>query len=113
MTEKENSTQKDMIKAAKRAYILTLSQADMTARFAIYLDSGQGLEVLWPTDSHKSKDWDLLPLQVHSRMTQYPAFHFRLNGCGYSKTYELQTMLKDINPDIDVRCINGWSPSNS
>lgn len=105
-------TQQEQIKAAKRAYILTLSETDSTSRFTVYLDAGKGLEVLWPEDTEKgAKCPEMLCHQVYSKRRTLPAYHFSLSGYGYSKINDLARELKRINPKLDVSRINGHSPS--
>jgi hypothetical protein len=109
-------TQQEQIKAATRAYILPLN-GPKESRFSIYLDSGEGLEILWPSDSYLAtegkKSKELLPGQIYwKRNDNYPAFHFQLKGCGYGYTEDLKTTLKQSNPSIEVLVIRGWSPGN-
>jgi hypothetical protein len=110
-----NST--EHIKRAKLAYILPIGNPNSnscTNRYSIYLDCGEGLEVLWGEFEYVNdvfKKGNMLDYQVHTDMKQYPAFHFRLNGGGYSKTHSLACMLRDINPSIRVSTIGGYQPS--
>jgi len=107
-------TQIEQIKEAKRAYLTVLNNPrdGMSAlRFSVHLDSGDGLDILWPSDSHLSKSKELLSSQVYSKRKTYPAYHFSLSGCGYSKTYEIAIELQKINPNLDVYELTGWSPS--
>ena len=109
-------TQTEEIKAASRAYLMTLNNPRdgmSKLRFAIYLDGKDGLSVLWPSDSENGKGFkDKLPYQCWTTKRQYPAFHFALSGCGYSKTHALATeVLRKINPKIIVEEISGYSPS--
>lgn len=97
---------------AKRAYIIPLNNprdAMSTHRFSVYLDAGNGLEVLWPVSDLDKEN--LLRHQAYSRRRTYPAYHFALSGCGYSKEYEIASDLHLINPNIDVFELNGHSPS--
>lgn len=108
-------TQIDQIKAACRAYLVPLNtprDAMHTWRWACYLDFGTGgeLSILWPHDPD-DKLTQRLPHQVYSKRRQYPAFHFALAGCGYSKTYEIACTLQAINPRIDVYELGGAYPS--
>lgn len=110
----EVNAQVEAIKGAKRAYLTVLNDPKdgMSAlRFAVYLDGLGGLQVLWPADSHKGSKAGLLPHQVYSKNRKYPAFHFSLKGCGYSKAYEIKTTLTEINPEIRVYTLTGGSPS--
>ena len=103
-------TQTEQIRAAKRAYILTLNRN--RSRFSVYLDGGNGLEVLWPSDNHLvPKHKDKLPYQQYRRSGDGPAFVFALNGCGYSKLGALAEELRRINPAIAVESLEGSSPS--
>jgi len=108
-------TQTQQLKAAKRAYIfnLTPNAKGMTSRFSIYLDDGNGLEILWPNYDERggSGKRDLLPDQVYSNRRTLPAYHFSLNGYGYSKEDTLRRMLQEVNPDIEVHSLSGYSPS--
>ncbi|MDL2315628.1 hypothetical protein LJC59_00900 [Desulfovibrio sp. OttesenSCG-928-A18] len=112
-------TQIEQIKAAQYAYIMPLSDT----RFTIYLQFvNQGndlLSILWPVvevselKPGEQKKAATLRHQVFSRRDKYPAFHFHLTGYGYSKTYELELMLKEINPEITVNKIAGWAPGST
>jgi hypothetical protein len=109
-------TQEEIIKAAKRAYIVHLSRANsgMCDRFAIYYEGeDRELDVLWPHDSDKGKSASLLPFQVYSKRENLPAYHFRVGGCGFDKCHALATKtLRAINPAIEVLKLgSGWSPS--
>lgn len=118
-------TSRQQIEQAKRAYIVELTDRpnSMRDRFSIYLDAGEGLQILWADYSFKkSKDnellseivinkKDLLDYQVHTNNRKYPAFHFVLNGGNYGKEHALGQMLREINPSIEVFTINGHSPS--
>jgi hypothetical protein len=110
-------TQKEQIKKAKRAYLMTLNDPrdGMSAlRFAVYLDAGSGLDILWPSDSHEGKkSKELLHRQVYTEKRKYPAFHFSLSGCGYSKSNEIRSELEKINPSIKVYTLGGSMPSNA
>ncbi|GBG55189.1 hypothetical protein SPFL3102_03549 [Sporomusaceae bacterium FL31] len=109
-------TQQEQLKAALRAYILPLNTSK-ESRFSVYLDSGEGLEVLWPSDSYLisdgGKSQELLPSQTYwKRNDNYPAFHFHYTGYGSSYTEDLKETLKTINPNLEVLVIRGWSPGN-
>lgn len=110
-------TQQEQIKEANRAYLMTLNtpKDGMGAlRFAVYLDSGYGLSVLWPSDSQEGKkSKELLPSQVYTQSRNYPAFHFSLSGCGYSKSNEIEQELRKVNPSIQVYTLGGAMPSNA
>jgi len=111
-------TQEEQIRAAEKAYIIRIGRYNrnsMTDRFAVYLDAGAGLTVLWPSDSHNGKkSAELLPGQCYSNRENLPAFHFRLGGCGYSKYDEVRRELRCVNPNLDVSRIEiGWSPGAS
>ncbi len=109
-------TQKEQIQAARRAYLITLNDPrdGMSAlRFAVYLDAGQGLEILWPSDSQAGKkSKELLPGQVYTEKRKYPAFHFSFSGCGYSKSNEIRATLEEINKNIRVYTLGGLMPSS-
>lgn len=103
-------TQRDKIKAAKRAYIMPVGPS--WSRFTIYVDAGNGLDVLWPEDSHLGRKFkDKLNYQRYSERKGAPAYSFVLSGTGYSKVYGLTQMLLEVNPDLDVSKLDpGWSP---
>jgi len=113
---RRGTQQHEQIKAAKRAYILTLSQPKdsmSTARYQVYLDDGNGLEVLWPSDSHLGKaSKELFGSQVYSKRATLPAYHFALSGCGFSKVYQIKIELQQFNKDLEVLTLSGWSPGN-
>ena len=108
-------TQIEQVKESKNAYLITLNDPRdgmSTLRFAVYLDNGKGLEVLWPSDSHEGKkSKELIHGQVFSENRRYPAFHFAFGGCGYSKSNEIRSELQRINKDIKVYTLNGGCPS--
>lgn len=115
--KKTMKTQRERILEARRAYLITLNNPrdGMSAlRFAVYLDAGKGLDVLWPSDSHLGKrSKELLHGQVYTENRRYPAFHFSFSGCGYSKSNSIAQELARINPDIDVFTLGGAMPSNA
>jgi hypothetical protein len=108
-------TQKEQIKAAKTAYIMPINSPRDgmgTHRFSVHLCVKNQLEVLWPEDNHEGKkSKEMLPSQVYSTRKTYPAYHFALGGCGYSKTYQIKSELQQINKNLIVFTIDGWSPS--
>ena len=110
-------TQKEQILNAKRAYIMQVFESRSAGydRYSVYLDAGEGLSILWPSDCDQGKNSkDRLPAQVYwSRNRNYPAFHFALGGGNYSKTNEIRTILRKINPEIEVYTIAGYMPSNA
>jgi hypothetical protein len=99
-------TQKEQIQKATHAYLLELNKlrdAMNTLRIEVKLIIDGELVRLWPSDSHLGKkSKELLPDQVYSTRKQYPAFHFALSGCGYSKQNEVANTLTRINPNIKV-----------
>lgn len=101
-------SQIDQIRSAKRAYIQPLiSTQNNVSRYAVYLDSGNGLQVLWPwLDEDKKR---LIPGQIASSNEAWPRFHFRFAGCGYSKTNEIKIALTEINPQIEVKTLSGYT----
>lgn len=108
-------TQEQQIREALRAYIIQLNDPKdgmSWVRYSVYLDSGNGLEVLWPGDCHLegSGSKELIADQVYSNNQKYPAYHFKLGGCGYSKTHQIGLTLRAINPTIEVSTLNGTSP---
>lgn len=111
------TTQADLIKQAKHAYIISLNEPrdGMSAhRYAIYVDGKDNqLSILWPSDCNLGKGFkDKLPYQKYTTKKMYPAFHFALSGCGYDKTHALACdSLREINPNIIVERLQGYSPS--
>jgi hypothetical protein len=106
-------SQKTQIREAKRAYIIAMTKPSRMGleRFCIYLDDGDGLEILWPNRDECTGD-SLLRYQVQTTRNTLPPFHFALSGSGYCKTQDLTGMLKEVNPDIKVLVIgHGYSPS--
>lgn len=95
-------TQQQQIKRAKFAYLVPLNTT--WTRWAVYLDR-QGrpeLYPLWPSDCHERNSKELLPGQIYSKATHFPAYHFHLTGCGYSKKNEIASTLKQVNPALVV-----------
>lgn len=102
------------LKKAKRAYVVAINPA--FTRFSVYVETRDGLEVLWPRDSHEKALWrtELLPGMTYSKNKNLPAFHFHLTGYGYSKTLEIAEQLKAINPKLEVLRLHvGWTPSHT
>lgn len=115
-------TQIEQLKAAKRFYIIPLNNPHnemSTHRYQVYCDTGNGLEVLWPSDSGEgSNSKELLPYQKYTKLKQYPAFHFTLGGCGYCKKHEIAYMIAEAlgkkgAEDVEYFTLNGWMPSRS
>ena len=105
-------TQIEQLKQAKRAYIIVLNQR--RTRFAVYLDSGKGLEVLWPSDCMAgSRSNELLSGQVHTERRDIPAYHFHLTGYGYSKVGDVREELRRHNPGLEVYTLDGWQPASA
>ena len=107
-------TQIEQLKQAKRAYIIVLNQR--RTRFAVYLDSGKGLEVLWPEYVGGGRAADpksLLSGQVHTERRDIPAYHFHLTGCGYSKVGDVREELRRHNPKLEVYTLDGWQPASA
>lgn len=96
-------TQIEQIKNAKYGYILPLTDS----RFTVYLDGTGKLERLWPQDSHKGKNADLLPGQIYTKNEKYPAYHFYITGCGFSKTDEICDTLQTVNPKLEIFVLGG------
>lgn len=99
-------TQQEQIKQATHAYLTELNKlrdAMHTLRIEVNLIIDGELVRLWPSDSHLGKkSAELLPDQVYSTRRQYPAYHFALSGCGYSKQNEVANTLTRINPSLKV-----------
>lgn len=109
-------SQHEQITQAKVAYLIPLNDpryGDSIFRYAVYLQGDGEMEVLWPVNTLDEKLWkkELLPLQYHSNNKKWPAFHFKLGGGGYSKPYELASVLQQVNPSLTVYALNGYAPS--
>ena len=101
-------TQKEQLEKATMAYIFELSDT----RFSVYLLIDGELRVLWPSDSHNGKKSnELLPGQIYSTANKYPAFHFHMPGCGYSKKQEIVDSCFAVNPKLRFFVLHGKSPS--
>lgn len=104
-------TQTEQIKAARWAYLFPLNTTG--SRWAVYLaakNSGE-LKPLWPGDSHLGeKTKELIGGQIYSKAKQYVAFHFYLNGYGFSKQAEITENLQAVNPTLIVRELTGCIP---
>lgn len=108
-------TQQERIKRAQHAYIFPIHEGEIVRRYSVYLllNMTQGLEVLWPLDSHlESKNPELLPNQIYSKMAQYPACHFRYDSA-VSAIDALMECLRAINPDLPVSVLRGYTPSGN
>ena len=114
MSKRGELTQQEQIRRARRAYIVTLNPA--ASRFAVYLDDGEGLDALWPHDSHLgNKSEELLEDQVYYKQSRgnLPAFHFHKTGYGFNKIFEVAEALRTVNPELDVMTLDGFNPSHS
>lgn len=114
-------TLSEQIKAATAAYLVPLNHPKdgmATHRFACYLLSSAGLTVLWPESSDsmsafkREADEAGLYAFVYSKRELYPAYHFALGGCGYSKGHKIATLLKRCNSMIEVFELTGGTPSH-
>lgn len=109
-------TIKEQIQESDRFYAILLNQPRdgmSKCRYQIYRVFEGRLEVLWPGDSDKGKSSkELLPHMVYSKQRQYPAFHWALGGCGYSKLHEMREILQHINPNATLEALSGWMPSS-
>lgn len=121
MATERVTTQTEQIRASNRAYIIPLNEPRDgmgTHRYQVYLLRDGALRVLWPSDNHEGKkSKELLNSQVwKSRPAdgpdRYPAYHFALRGCGYSKTHEIAMELKQSNPELVVETLTGWMPGS-
>lgn len=104
----------DQIKNAHNAYIICLNSA--FTRFSVYMDSDEcKLSVLWPSHDEEAQPAkkSLLPWQQYSKLSNFPAYHFYIPASEYvNGEYELATMLKRFNPDIQIFRLNGNSPGS-
>lgn len=95
---------------SKRAYGILLNAhcKGSTSRYAVYVESADGLTILWPMENES-----FLPYQVYSTLPQYPAYHFVISGYQFNHFGEIKRMLKKINPEIQCYLLKGWQPSES
>lgn len=116
MTANQENKLIQKLAQSKRFYILWLNKS--CSSFSLYYETkDRGLEVVWPEDCHlgkESKDRKLLGM-TYSKRESLPAFHFHMNGWGYSKRQEIEERLRDLtgNKTLEVYRLNGHSPSNS
>lgn len=101
----------EQIKEAKRAYLVTISNAGSTLqRYSCYLDNGNGLDVLWPSDSHLKKSKEIGTVgMTYSKNKNFVAYHFVSDD---HDTNHIAMRLKKHNPTLEVFEINGAMPWN-
>lgn len=111
-------TQRDKLNrlGIERFWAIDLN-ADGTRFAAYYIDpEGDGLAVIWPTDSHEGKRAkDRSSAMTYTTRRTLPAYHFgHYGGGGYSRTYELQTDLGQwLGRKVRVEMLRGYSPSHA
>jgi hypothetical protein len=109
--------------APRRFYLVPLNPQSkgMTDRYAAYEETPEGLQVVWAkhdqTKPSGSKGAHVPAFgQVHSTRREYPAFHYALNGCGYSKPQQIGEYLQahvGKGIEIEVFVLGGCHPSSA
>jgi len=104
-------TQREVLGETLLAYIVPVGTSG--SRFAVYVQAGSGLEVLWPSDCDAgAKFKDRLSHQSFTHRDGLPAYTFHLTGYGYSKVTEIAAALQRINPGLTVKYLQpGYAPS--
>lgn len=108
----------NQIKRANRFYAIRLNPYTngSICRYAVYALQNNELQPLWPSDSHLdvSQEITSLPNFIYSKRKQYPAYHFRLSGYGFSKLNELRMILQEIrgNKETHLELLSGAIPTN-
>ena len=101
------------IMSANRAYIVLLAESAKYAKFAIYTDSGNGLQVLWAKELNYD-NYNKSQLFKHQVMAsdkdKLPRFYFKVFKDWNGKSQELNEMLRAYNPNIEIRYITGGCP---
>ena len=101
------------IMSANRAYIVLLAETAKYTKFAIYTDSGNGLQVLW-AKALNYEDYKKTQLFKHQVMAsdkeKLPCFYFKVLRDWYGKSQELEEMLKEYNSNIEIKYITGGYP---
>lgn len=111
-------TIKEQLQAAKRCYIILLNNPKDAAavfRYAVYCETADGLQILWPSDAHdskKSKETKESGMSYSSNR-HYPPFHFAVGGYGYDKRHHIAYNLRLYceRPDLDFYWLDGYAPS--
>lgn len=101
------------IMSANRAYIVLLAETAKYAKYAIYTDSGYGLQVLW-AKALNYDDYNKSLLFNHQVMSsdkdKLPRFYFKVLREWNGKSQDLENMLRKYNAEIIIRYITGGSP---
>jgi len=105
----------------RRFYLIRLNPQSrgMMDRFAAYEETPEGLRVVWANRDDSKPIGALgeyVPAfgQVHSTRNNLPAYHYALNGGGYSKTQQIGEYLQEYagaDAEIEVYTLNGYTPS--
>ena len=101
------------IMSADRAYIVLLAETARYAKYAIYTDAGNGLQVLWAKalnyDDYKKTQLFKHQVISHDR-EKSPRFYFRTLKDWNGKSQDLDEMLRAYNPNIEIKYITGGWP---
>ena len=101
------------IMSAKRAYIVLLTETAKYAKYAIYTDSGFGLQVLW-AKALNYDDYKKTQLFKHQVIAgdreKLPCFYFKVLRDWNGKSQDLENMLLSYNDKIVIRYIAGGHP---
>ena len=103
---------RQLIADSARAYAIILNnhcKRSATTRYAVYVETEDGLKPLWPIDNGEK----LLDCQVYSKLENYPAYHFVVSGFQFNHLHEIRRALKIHNPSITVYALRGWYPSEN
>ena len=114
MMETYRMNQKEMLAAAKTAYVVVLKSTANCSRFAVYLEieGAEKLIPLWPNVAEQESK-NLLEYQVRAKKSQadLPAYHFAINEVGTDRRFLLGSSLRRVNPNLKVWGLEGGVPS--
>ena len=101
------------IMSATRAYVVLLAETAKYAKFAIYTDAGNGLQVLW-AKALNYDDYKKTQLFNHQVIAgdkeKLPRFYFKVRRDWNGKSQDLENMLRAYNKTILIRYITGGCP---
>lgn len=114
MMETYRMNQKELLAAAKTAYVVVLKSTTTCSRFAVYLEieGAEKLIPLWPNVVEQESK-TLLEYQVRTKKNQadLPVYHFSVTEVGTDRRFLLGKALKKHNPNLKVWGLEGGVPS--
>lgn len=106
--------QKELLAAAKTAYVVVLKSTANCSRFAVYLEieGAEKLIPLWPNvEEQESKS--LLKYQVRAKKNQadLPDYHFAVTDVGANRRTLFGKALRRYNSTLGIWGLEGGVPS--